>query len=102
MRRILTGLAAFTLLLAACEKDKDLTNATIIDTGDVSSEGCGYLLRMDDGREEKPVYLDSDFQHDGLRVKVKFHLSGIGDTCGFRAPRSYFEQVYIDEIKRDN
>ena len=102
MRRILTGLTALTLLISACEKDKDFVKATILDTGDVSSEGCGYLLRMEDGREEKPVYLPSDFQRNGLKVKVKFHLSGIGDTCGYYAPRSYFEQVFIDDIKRDN
>ncbi len=102
MRLLLPAFAASLLLFSACNKNKDFVDATIIDTGDVTLDGCGYLLRLDNGREEKPQYLDSDFQHNDMKVKVKFHASGNLDTCGFSAPRSFFELVIIDEIKRAN
>lgn len=102
MRRIVPGLVALTLFVAACKKDKDFISATVIDTGDVTYQGCGYLLRLENGRDEKPVYLDSRYQHDGLKVKVKYKRSGIYDTCGAAPPRSFFEMVFIDEIKVDN
>lgn len=100
MRRIVVGVIACLFFLVACKKDENMVNATILDTGDVTFQGCGYLLRLDNGRDEKPVYLDSRYQHDGLKVKVRYRRSNIYDTCGVIPFRTFFELVYIEEIKR--
>lgn len=101
MRKYLLGTALLALLAVSCKKDKGFENATILDTGDVTVDGCGYLLRFDDGREEKPEYLESNYQHNGMKVLVKYHSSGVLDTCQFAVPRKFFERIYIDEIKKD-
>lgn len=102
MRKHLLGAAIITLLATSCEKDKDFTEATVMDTGDITEEGCGYLLRLNDGREEKPEYLPSAYQHNDLQVKVKYHSTGVLDTCQFTIPRKFFERIAIDEIKRND
>ena len=100
MRKYLLAAALLTITATACNKEKNFSRATIMDSGDVTKDGCGYLLRFEDGREEKPQYLPSAFQHNGLEVLVKYHSTGILDTCEFTAPRKFFELVDIDDIKR--
>ena len=81
MRKFLLGAVTLTLLAVSCKKDKDYTRATVIDSGDITADGCGWLLRMPDGKYEKPEYVPSAFQHNNLKVKVKIHSSGVLDTC---------------------
>ena len=100
MRKYLLGAALLTLTAVACNKERHYTRATIMDTGDITKDGCGYLLRLEDGREEKPQYLPSAFQHNGMQVLVKYHSTGVLDTCEFSAPRKFFELVDIDDIKK--
>lgn len=94
-------MAVLAVLTGSCNKDKGYVKAMIMDTGDITTDGCGYLLRLEDGREEKPEYLPSNFQHNGLKVLVKYHSSGVLDTCQFVIPRKFFEKIYIDDIKKD-
>ena len=101
MRKLLLGFGALTVLAISCDKDKEYQKATVIDTGDVTKQGCGYILRMADGKEEKPEYLESAYQHNNLKVLVKIHSSGVLDTCRFEVPRKFYERVYIDDIKKD-
>lgn len=101
MRKILFGSAMLLLLAVSCKKDKDFSRATVIDTGDVTIDGCGWVLRMEDGKIEKPEYIPSVFQHNNLKVKVKFHHSGILDTCRATPPLQFYELVIIDDIKKD-
>jgi len=101
MRKIILSLATLGVLSLSCNKDKDFTKATILDTGDVTNNGCGYLIRLSDGRDEKPLHLPSAYQHDGMKVLVKYHNSGVMDTCRSLPPREFYDQVIIDEIKKD-
>jgi hypothetical protein len=101
MRKFIIGFVTLTVLAISCKKDKDFQRATVIDTGDITKEGCGYILRLEDGKEEKPEYLPSDYQHNDLKVLIKIHSSGVLDTCRFETPRKFYERVYIDEIKKD-
>lgn len=100
MKRLSAFLLLSTLALTACEKDKDFKTAVVRDSGDVSNDGCGYLLDVEDEGEQKPEYLPSAFQHDGMRVKVKYTYTGVLDTCGHSLPQSFHELVRIDDIKR--
>ncbi len=101
MRKFLLGAVTLTLLAVSCKKDKDYTRATVIDSGDITADGCGWLLRLEDGKLEKPEYVPGNFLHNNLKVKVKFHSTGVLDTCRSTPPYDFFEQVAIDDIKRD-
>jgi hypothetical protein len=92
-------LSTFSFL--ACNKDdKDYKNAIVVDSGDLSSRGCGYLLQFEDGSIEKPYQLLSAYQHNGMHVRVKYHVSDVSDTCGSAPPYSYYQLLIIDDIKR--
>jgi hypothetical protein len=101
MRKIILGVFTFSLIAISCNKDKNFTSATIVDTGDITTSGCGYMFRFSDGREEKPMYLPSAYQHDGLKVLIKYHNTGILDTCRNIPPREFYDQVVVDDIKRE-
>ena len=103
MRKKYFPLVAIILSISvlACNKsDNGFENAEVVERGDVTNEGCGYLLRFDDGREEKPYQLLSAYQHNGMLVKVKYHSSEVTDTCGAARPYSYYQLIIIDEIKK--
>ncbi|MFT4061750.1 MAG: hypothetical protein QM642_05250 [Edaphocola sp.] len=95
-----TLVVACALLAAtACNKDKDMVNATVVDTGDITNEGCGYLLRLEDSALVQPNYLPSAYQHAGIKVKVKYTHTGVIDTCDY-TPK-IFDLVSIQDIKND-
>jgi len=94
--------ASMLLLISSCKKKDDgFVQATVVDSGNITAEGCGYLLEFSDGHQEKPYQLLSSYQHNGMTVKVKYHASDILDTCGTSAPYSYFQLIIIDDIKND-
>lgn len=101
MRKYFLGFAILATLAVSCKKDKGFIKATVIDTGDITTDGCGYILRYEDGNTDKPDYLPSDYQHNNLKVLVKVHSSGILDTCSFSTPRKFYQLIYIDDIKKD-
>lgn len=103
MRKYLFSAAVLALLsVTACKKDKNLQEATVVDTGDVALGGCGYLLEIKStGDRIRPVNLPSAYQHHNLRVKVKYDTDGRGDVC-YVTPVNYFiETVELTEIKRN-
>lgn len=89
----LLGIVAF----ASCEKDNKYMNATVLDTGDITYEGCGYLLVLDNTELLKPLYLPGAFQHDGLKVRISYKHTGILDTCEYGT--KLYDQVNVDDIK---
>ncbi len=101
--RFLTLLSATLFLATACNKDRDkgFVSATIRDSGDISADGCGFLLDVEGVGEKRPDYLLSAFQQNGLKVKIKYHETGVLDTCGNRAPYKTYRLVAIDDIRRD-
>ncbi len=100
--RFLSLLSATLLLATACNKDrdKDFVSATVRDSGDISADGCGYLLDVDGVGEKKPAYLLSAFQQNGLKVQIKYHETGILDTCGNKAPYQTYRLIAVDDIRR--
>lgn len=93
---ILAGVA--TLVFASCEKNSNTVNATILDSNDITLEGCGYLLLLEDSGLVKPAYLPSAYQHDGMKVEVKYNYSGIFDTCDYGA--KIYDRASILEIRQ--
>ena len=102
MRKYLQGV--FVLLfvfVVACKKDKNMVSATVVDTGDVAWKGCGYLIRLSDGSDLRPKYLPSSYQHDGMKVKVKFNRDGEGDVCDTYPVKRFIEVIDLVDIKKD-
>jgi hypothetical protein len=89
-----------TISILACNKsDEGFEDATVYSAGDLTNEGCGYLLQFEDGRLEKPYQLKSAYQNPGMKVKVKYHASEVMDTCGISKPYSYYQLIIVDDIK---
>ncbi len=84
--------------ILSCKKEEDYVHAVIVDTQDITYEGCGYLLKLDDSALLKPLYLPGAFQHDGLEVRVKYDHTDIKDTCQYGS--IIYDMVNISDIKR--
>ena len=99
MQRKFYFLAATAALFftTSCNNDKDMREAKVIDTGDITFEGCGYVLQLPNSELIKPIYLPSAYQHNGISVKVKYKHSGVLDTCKFGTV--IYDMVSIQEIK---
>jgi hypothetical protein len=95
MKKLLLAAVSISALIA-CNPEKE---AVVLDTGDITGAGCGYLLVLPDSALLKPVHLDAAFRHHNLPVKVEYTYSGIKDTCDYGA--KVFEMVTISKIKKD-
>ena len=92
--------AALSIIsIAACNPDRKLVKATVVNTGDITSAGCGYLLVLEDSALLKPIELDADYQQNKLPVLIEYRFSGERDTCDY-GPK-VFEMVTISKIKKD-
>jgi hypothetical protein len=98
MKKLLLAAVSISALIA-CNPEKDMVEAVVLDTGDITGAGCGYLLVLPDSALLKPVHLDAAFRHHNLPVKVEYTYSGIKDTCDYGA--KVFEMVTISKIKKD-
>ncbi len=78
-----------------------MVSATVVDTGDIATKGCGYLLRLSDGGDVRPKYLPSQYQHDGMKVKVKINRDGEGEVCQTYPTNKFIEVVDLVDIKKD-
>lgn len=97
-KRYTLALVALLFIAVSCNKDKDMVDAVIVDTGDITNIGCGYLLQLEDEAIVQPQYLPSAYQHGGMRVKVKYTHTGILDTCDFGTV--IYDLVSIQDIKK--
>lgn len=86
-----------TLAIYSCTKEKNMVDATVVDTGDITYDGCGYLLQMNDSALLKPTYLPGAYQHGGMQVKIEYHHTGIQDTCQYGSV--IYDMVKLDDIE---
>ena len=99
MRHLLIFSAIFLLAASSCnKKDEGYQQALVIYKGDLTTNGCGYLLRLSDGAFVKPQNLASAFQHDSLGVLVKFYNTGTQTNC---VPQDPYDIVFLEGIRRD-
>ena len=95
------ALVSSVFILASCDKKNDKVKATVIDTQDLTiATGCGYILLLEDGAYVKPSYLPSAYQHNNMKVEVKYHHTGIIDTCDFGT--KIYDRASITDIKKIN
>lgn len=70
---------------SACKKDTQIKNenATITFTGDVASDGCGYLIKINStGTSYHADNLSETYQKDSLPVTISYHLLDKKFSCG--------------------
>lgn len=92
-------LSFVALVVTSCSNDKGMIDATVINTGDITHEGCGYVLELTNTELLQPVYLPSDYQQNNLKVKVKYSHTGVKDTCDFGTV--IYDLIDIEKIKRN-
>lgn len=92
-------LILFALLItgSSCNKDQNWVNATVINSGDITYEGCGYVLQLEDQALLKPTYMPGAYQHDSLKVRIHYHHTGILDTCQYGS--IVYDMVKLDDIE---
>ncbi|MBS1643876.1 MAG: hypothetical protein JST36_02470 [Bacteroidetes bacterium] len=99
MRYLLILSAILVLGTTSCKKyDDGFTHALVIYGGDMTTNGCGYLLRLSNGTFVKPINLASNYQQDSLGVLIKYNTTGEKTNC---VPQNPYDKVNISEIKRD-
>ncbi len=89
---------ALVAVCSACNKKTETRDAVIVHTDDITAKGCGYLLQFEDQSLVKPNYLPSAFQHNGMKVKVKYQHTGVMDTCDYGS--KVYDLADIDKIDR--
>ncbi len=98
-RKLIVALAVCSALgILSCKKDSNFVDAMIVDTGDITYEGCGYLLKLNNNELLKPLYLPGAYQHDGLEVKVKYEHTDLRDTCNYGT--KIYDMVNVSDIQR--
>lgn len=69
-------------------------SATVIDMRKL--DGCTYLLELQDGSKLQPATLPVEFQHGGLKVRIKYKKVEIMSICMSGTP---VELTYINAEK---
>lgn len=101
MRKYLFFAAILILVGASCRKD-NLVKATVVDTGDIALDGCGYLLKIEgEDKMVRPTNLPSAYTHDGYKVKIKFDRNGEGEVCSIYPQYEYIELVQLTKVEPD-
>jgi hypothetical protein len=78
------------------------TNATIINSGAIAADGCGWLIKLNDDSEYSPVNLSADFQQDNLKVNVSYTLLSTNTACSMLVNNPGIRQIKIDNIQKTN
>ncbi|MCB0397113.1 MAG: hypothetical protein KDD36_10685 [Flavobacteriales bacterium] len=95
-----TALIAFAAMLsfASCRKcDENLVSGYIRDAGPVAADGCGWLIEVG-SQTFHPTNLDTKYEVDGLKVKLRYSSVSGQFSCGL-APNHY-DQIQIDYIRK--
>jgi hypothetical protein len=95
------------LIVSSCKKSgttaASLTaNATVVNSGAIAADGCGWLIKLNDNSEYSPVNLTSDFQQDNLKVSVTYTILSTNTSCGSLAGNPGVRQIKLNAIQKTN
>jgi hypothetical protein len=96
-----------TLITSSCKKLENSSapvsaNATIINSGPIAADGCGWLIKLNDNSEYSPVNLIPGFQQDQLKVNVTYTLLSTNTSCGSVANNPGVRQIKLNNIQKAN
>lgn len=89
---------AITFAPSCRKRNEGFEQALVIQTDDLTSTGCGYLLRFGNGVMMKPNNLASAFWQDSLPVLVRYTNTGKETNC---MPQDPMDIIYLDDIRRE-
>ena len=94
---------AFVLTVASCAKqDPALLSAdgTILDTGMIAADGCGWQIKFTDNTQYSITNLDPNYQKNNLKVSISYHLLTTKLYCGLAPTTTGIAQIEIKSIKQ--
>ena len=102
MRKYIFCALIIALVAVSCNRNKNLVKATVVDSGDIALDGCGYLLKIEgEDRLMRPSNLPTAYMHDGYKVKIKFDSDGGGEVCAVYPKYEFIEIIQLTVIKPD-
>lgn len=100
MRAFLPALLLSVFLFTGCTKKySDYKKAIVVNSGNITPEGCGYILAVDGVGMMKPENMPSGFTHDQLPVLIKYHSTG-ATVCSASGSNMEIETIEIEDIVR--
>lgn len=83
-------LLAFTTVLLSCKKEASAqkANATIVYTGALAVDGCGWLVRLDSANNKpgnvyySPTNLEKKYEVNNLRISINYKVLSTKFNCG--------------------
>ena len=101
---LVTALALTACFAESCKKsnvDKPIAaNAVVLDTGDISVDGCGWLLKIN-GTDSlySPSNLADSYKVGSLKVNVTYTVLSSKFQCG-QLPHSGITQIKLATIAK--
>jgi hypothetical protein len=109
MRTAILSISLLLLLIASsCKKSQSTTtatvtaNATIVNSGEIAADGCGWIIKLDDQTEFSPVNLSTDLEQDNLKVSITYTRLSTYTGCGMLAGNPGMHQIKINSIEKAN
>jgi hypothetical protein len=68
-----------------CDTESGFVSATIIDSGPIETDGCGWAVRLGDEKFYHPEELADEFRQNNLSVKICYESSKEAFRCGIAA-----------------
>ncbi len=102
MKKQLTIILLLFVVLYSCKKDNNAVkelSATIIYTGELSLDGCGWLIKIDSTNAYSPVNLPDTYKKNNLPVVINYNLLASKYHCGMLAGGNGITQVKITAIR---
>jgi hypothetical protein len=92
----------FFAIPVSCKKDANLltANATIVDTGSIAADGCGWLIKLNDSTTYQAINLSTDYQKNNLQVSISYYLLTTKFQCGYSPPGGGITQIELKSIKQ--
>lgn len=96
----LTKLIILTLFMSlSCKKNDNYVRGTIIDAGDPTTDGCGWLIEIDNQRYY-PINLAEKFKTPAQNIYLSYDKLEEFTTCGFPSSTSpRLQNIKIINIK---
>ena len=110
MKMKLAYILLLSVVLFSCKKDNKSTDkeeniigkqvsATVIYTGELSLDGCGWLIRIDSIKAYSPVNLPNKYKKNNLPIIISYNLLTSRYHCGMLAGGNGITQMNITAIK---
>ena len=89
-------LLCLSSIFIGCRNENTLVDAVIIDSGDVSADGCGWIVNVGNDYFH-PQSLEAIYQVDGLHVIISYRKLNSQFMCGIGG--LLYDEIEITDIE---